>query len=682
MIILTEKPSVASSFAAALGVPRKGPFWENSEYCIVNALGHLLENYEPHDYDIKYKRWNLADLPIIPEEFLYKPVAKTVQQLTLVSQCLKAHAHDVLLLATDAEREGELIGAEILKYAGFAKYDSARRFWVSQALTKEVILSGIKNSRPLAEYESYKIQGYARQQADWLSGINLTRLISLQSGLPLSFGRVQTAVLAAVYEREDGISRFAKEKYVEVVAVLGAQSPFSVKLVNRENAEFPFRFPASSQALAPFSASANNGPPAASGAVTSLAKEKKTVYPPQLFNITALQKEAHKKFSFPPEKTLEIAQALYENRKCLSYPRTPSRVMGDDNAGLVQGIYASLAGLYPDLSSGSRIDLVSPANKRVFNSAQLQDHHALIPLAPLPKEASQDEGKVFSLVLARFFAVFMDPYVYNAITVDIDIAGFLFRGDGIEVLEPGWKSFAGDDGDEQQEINNLSGLAEGECYPVLSLAPREKYTQPKKHFTYASILALMENPRGEDGKHLAGLGTPATRGAILKKLIDRRYLAETGKNILITDEGKFLIGEVKKNSLLSSFVSIPETTRWEQALHESASDFLKGIAGFVSKAVKESVIQSHKPSSLGPCPRCGAGVLEGKKSYHCSAYKEGCSFSIWKESFHAPFSAEDARRLLEGKKTAVKKCKSMAGKEFRAAFFLKDGKIEPEFTKK
>jgi DNA topoisomerase-3 len=680
MIILTEKPSVAAAFADALGVPRtKDGFWENSGYCIVNALGHLLEIFEPHDYDPAFKKWDLAALPIIPSPFRYKPVDKTKSQLALVTRCLRARKADGLLLATDAEREGELIGDEILQYAGFRGFANARRFWVSEALTRDVILHGIETARPLAGYVSYKEQGYARQQADWLVGINLSRLISLKTGLPLSFGRVQTAVLAALYDRENDIASFVKEKYLELTATLKADRPFSVKLVNSGNSEFPTRFPEHSPA---FLEIAEKLAPAKTGVVTSLVSEKKTEHPPRLFNITALQKAAHKKFSYTPEKTLEIAQALYEKHRCLSYPRTPSRVMGDDNVGLVTSVFDSLKDAYPEPAAAADPALIASSNKRVFNSAQLRDHHALIPLAPLPVGASAEEANVFSLVLSRFFTAFMPPCVYNSITIDVDISGFLFKGSGIEVLKPGWKASAAGDGDGENpdEKNNYSGLTRGAAYPVLSLTPEEKFTRPKKHFTYASLLALMENPR-EDGRQLSGLGTPATRGAILKKLADKKYIAEIDKNILISDEGKYLVEVVRENKDLADFISIPETTRWEEALHASTDAFLEDIKAFVSRAVKNTAVEPPRQKSLGSCPLCGGQVIPDRFSFHCERHRDRlCSFSIGRSICGAPVSEEDISALLSGGKSALKSMKSKSGKPFKAYLSLdKNSKIIFEF---
>jgi DNA topoisomerase-3 len=691
MLILTEKPSVAAAFADALGVPRKGPCWENDSHCVVNALGHLLETCEPEDYDPALKKWSLAGLPIIPGAIRFKPVEKTAAQLAVVTDCFNRRKNEPFLLATDAEREGELIGAEILVHVGFSDHENASRFWVSEALTRDVILAGIKNAKPLADYAPCRDQGYARQEADWLAGMNLTRLLSLQAGKLFTFGRVQTAVLAAVCDREKEIESFKKEKYIEVKAVLGGDAPFAARLVNPDNAEFPARFPESATALGGLDSLKE----ARTGTVTEIKKERKTVHPPQLFNLTALQKEAHRLFSYTPEQTLETAQALYEKHKCLSYPRTPSRVMGDGNVDLVRSVFEKLKSLHPDMAAGADDSLLSKDNRRVFNSAALQDHHALIPLAPLPADASEQEANVYNLVLKRFFTLFMPGFIYNAVTFLAAIAGRLFSGSGIEPLQAGWKTDPGADGDDDAPPEIFSGIAEKE-YPVLSLAAEEKFTGPKKRYTFASLLSLMENPRGGDGLRLAGLGTPATRGSILKKLFDRNYLVQKGKSILPGPDGVFLIENVRKNEALARFISIPETTRWEEELRENPRNFVSGVKDFVREAVRTtSIAAAVRPqkAALGKCPLCSGDVYEGKKSYYCSNYRpkddkggangnEGCKFAIWKETAGASVSPDDARLLLSGRPTKAKKCKSRDGKPFSASFLLENGKIRFQFQER
>jgi len=683
MLILTEKPSVAKAFAEALGVPRKDNFWENSDYCIVNALGHLLEDFMPEDYDPALKKWDINNLPIIPDDVKYKPVEKTKAQLDVVKNCFNRRKTDTFLLATDAEREGELIGAEILDYVGFDNYKNARRFWVSQALTPEVVLEGIKNAKPLSDYSSYRSQGFARQQADWLIGINLTRLVTLRSGKLLHLGRVQSALLGAIYEREKSIANFIPQTFFEVKALLQNNTNiFSVKLVNPDNEEFPSRFLKNSKLLLDIETAKNSFK---TGRITQLKKEKKTVNPPQLFNLTALQKEAHKRFSYSPEKTLEIVQTLYEKHKCLSYPRTPSRVMGDDNVALLKSIYDKLAHNKIEYTAGSDPSLINSDNKRIFNSAELQDHHALIPLSPLPEAVSQEETDIYYLVYESFFNIIKPPYIYNSVSINVDISSHLFQGTGIDVIQKGWKTSADID-DDEESAQDFSGLEENKVYNVNLIENEEKKTLAKKHFTFASLLQLMENPRNEEGKRLIGLGTPATRGAILQKLVDRKYINLKGKTVQITDDGKFLIENILKNEELSTFISVPETTRWEEQLHENTASFILNIKNFVRNAVKNTNITAYQPvkTSIGKCPLCAGDIYEGSKNYYCSSYKaaEPCKFVIWKEICKAAVSAADVKILLSGKKTKVKKCVSKTGKDFKAAFYLSGDKVLMEFENK
>jgi DNA topoisomerase-3 len=673
-VILTEKPSVAASFAGALGVPGKagkGGFYENENYCIVSALGHLLKVYDPQDYDPKYAVWRLEDLPVIPQKFLFKEIESAAGRLGLIKSCFEKHENADLLLATDAEREGELIGAEILEYVGFKNYHRAKRFWVSQALTKEVILKGIKDARPLADYSSYKEQGYARQHADWLVGMNLSRFVTKScSGRTFHVGRVKSAVLAAVCDREKDIASFAKEKYLEVTALM-ADGGFSVHLTNPDNEKFPARFPESST-LAKDAAEKIITP--AAGRVLAVEKTRLSKGPPPLFNLTALQKEASKAFSYTPDQTLAFAQVLYEKHKCLSYPRTPSRVMGDDDAGVVKSVFDKIKAAYPEKLTDVDEGLISPQNKRLFNSAELQDHHALIPLSPIPEDSSQEEKNVYSLVLDRFLTALKPDYVYNSVKFKVDIGGFNFHGSGVEVLREGWKkTSAGRDGDDAGAEQILSGVEEKE-YPVNSVKSEEKFTKPKKPFTYASILQLMENPRNGESARLAGLGTPATRGNILKDLFDKNYLSLNGKNIIPTGDGKFLVEILRKNDELKKLCSVPETTRWEEQLNDDCAGFVKNIENYVRAAVSSTITDRHEriAVSVGNCPVCGKPVTEGRLSYSCTGWRDGCKFSVWKDIKITRIEKTDAEALLAGRKTKTKKCKSKAGREFKAKLFLKD----------
>jgi DNA topoisomerase-3 len=359
--------------------------------------------------------------------------------------------------------------------------------------------------------------------------------------------------------------------------------------------------------------------------------------------------------------------------------------MGDDNVELVKSIYDKLRAKYAGTSweeaiEGSDPMFISNDNKRLFNSADLQDHHALIPLAPLSEALSVDETNIYKLVFQRFFIVLKPPYIYNSLTICGNISEYAFQGSGIEIIRTGWKTGNGEDEENKEKDYKYSCPPEPGKYPVINMRREEKQTEPKKHYTFASLLQLMENPRGGDGRHLAGLGTPATRGAILQKLVDRKYVTLKGKNVLISDDGKFLIENILKNNELAAFISVPETTRWEEQLHDNTAAFIESIKDFVRSAVKTAGMDAyqHEKTSLGKCPLCGGDVYEGGKNYYCGNYKgeKPCRFTVWKEICKAAVSPSDAQTLLAGKKTKVKKCaSSKTGKEFQAAFALEKDKV-------
>lgn len=410
-----------------------------------------------------------------------------------------------------------------------------------------------------------------------------------------------------------------------------------------------------------------------SGKVIALTKERKEIKAPQLFNLTALQKEAHKAFGYSPEQTLNIAQSLYEKHKCLSYPRTPFRVMGDENVELFKNIFITLKKNYQNESKETYEEFISPNNKRIFCSADLKDHHALIPLSFLPENVSIEEQNIYTLVLNQFFKVLRKSYIYNSITCEIKIHDYLFSGNGIEVLQKGWNQ-------KIDECQNLSFIKENEMYQIISAAKNEKYTEAKKHFTFSSLLQLMENPRGEEGNHLTELGTPATRGSIIQLLFDRGYTELKGKNILVTEKGKFLISNILKNQLLAFFISIAETTRWEESLETDSEQFLNDIKSFVKKSATHINVEKYTLPSPGKCPLCKNPIYEGKKSFYCSDYKH-CKFVIWKEICKKMLSLEDAKLLLLGKQTKQKQFTKKDGKKFCAALTLENEKVVFVFKK-
>lgn len=668
MIILTEKPSVAEAIALAIGGYQKQKgFFSKGIDCIVSAQGHLLTLQEPEDYDIKFKKWNLEDLPICPDKLYYKPIEKNLYVLNKIKKCFQEFDDSEFILATDAEREGEVIGAEILNYLKYSN-SSAKRFWVSEALTKDVVLSGLKNAKPLINFEKYKREGFARAHADWLVGMNISRLISVSTKTLCTFGRVQTAILAAIYLREKSISEFVPVPYKQLEIITSKdKKKFSLFLTKNNSDRFSENDNYLFQAVNDISISQNIK-------IVKIEKQKKTENPPQLFNITGLQKYCSQYYKIAPAKTLEIAQSLYEDLKCLSYPRTPSVVLGDDNIELYKNKYDLLSTAFPELSQGCDNLKISSDNKRLFNSEKLQDHHGLIPLDIIPDSASKEQSQVYEAVLKRFFDVIKPPFIYEQCKVFAKIKDYDFTGSGRIIIQNGFKTELDD------EVQDFPELKENDILQVEQSEILNKLTKPKKHYTNASILALMENPKGEDeylGK-LVGLGTPATRADIIEKLLKREYIIQQGQTLLISEKGKFLIEAILKVPELKDFISIAKTTEWEEKLAENPEGFLLEIKSFIKSKIQNIHINDvWVDLGLGVCPVCKKGhIKENAKAFSCTEWKNGCSFSIWKEICGAKITASDVSILLKGGKTKPKKMTSKSGKDFSAPLSLNNGKIE------
>ena len=685
MFILTEKPSVAQSFADALGGFKKyDGYYSNGKDCIVSAHGHLLALCSPEDYDSRFSgKWesSFKALPIIPKDYRYKPIADPTKTLSKIKNCFKEFDSTDFILATDAEREGELIGALILAHIGFKHYDTARRFWVSEALTPDVVKKGLAAAKPLENYSSYKDAGYARSKADWLIGMNFTRFITVSTGTLCSFGRCQTSILSAIYLRDKNIKNFVPVPYNQLsVKVTKNGMEFSMLLQATKPQEYPDRFDSTDffpdtvkkQIL-----------PGNSLIVKDVTKDKKTENPPQLFNITGLQKYCSNNFKLTPTQTLEIAQQLYEELKVLSYPRTPSVILGDDNVDLYREKFNLLSTKYKEYAEGCDTDLISNTNKRLFNSAKLQDHHALIPLAPLPDSATEAQKNVYLAVLQRFFQVIKKEHVYSQITVEAIFKDFHFIAKGKAIIQQGWKT--GIRNCNEEDETSLPEVEKGDSLKIIFSEILHKETKPKKHFTNATILALMENPKAEDETNvkLAGIGTPATRAAIIQTLIDRKYIKQEKQNLLITEKGCFLIETVIKIPSLANFISIKTTTEWEQNLQDNPNDFLKKITDFVATEIpKIKITDKWTGDSLGKCPLCNGMILEGKKGYYCSEWKSGCKFTVWKEVSGAKITPSDIKLLLSGKNTSSKKFVNKSGKSFNASLRLtfKDKQTNLDFV--
>lgn len=586
MLILTEKPSVAKDFAKALVCT-----FSSTEKCykkadgsvyITNCVGHLFELNEPAAYNPDFKSWK--KLPIIPEQFHYHVTSSVKDTAKVVVSLLKKHKDDEILIATDADREGEIIARECLKAAGITDFSRIKRFWVSQALTPDVILDGVKKAKALGNYNMLAEQGFARQHSDWLVGINGTRFITNKAGSLFTVGRVQTSVLSAISERCTSIKNFKPEKYYELAAAFAPSAGGSVTghLVDSEG-KTRFKDDSLLAKIKPYLKE--------HARLEDLKSEKKDILPPQLYSLNDLQKDAFRYFDYSADKTLKLVQKLYEDYKCVSYPRTPSKVMGSQNVELCRDLYQKFLTQYLEYFVLHPFYKIDAANKRIFNDSLLEAHHAIIPLAKLPVGASGDEENIYNLILERFMLAFAPVHQYEKQTANLSVGEFHFKVEGRKVIDEGWQKYRRftrllKEKDAEKEPEQLLDSIDWNNLTLGSVKSEEKYTKPPKHFNEASILAFMENPKGETGdKKLAGLGTPATRHTFIPKLLRAEYIEVQKKNLIITRKGENLLSLVAETPL-SAIADIGETTRWEEKLAQNPAIFEAEIKGFIRSSIK------------------------------------------------------------------------------------------------
>lgn len=718
--ILTEKPSVARDFASALYIKSGGGdgFIENENYIITWAIGHLLTPYDPEDYDKAFKRWSLTTLPIIPAVWKFKAQPKTRKQLEIIKKLLKRTDIDKVIVATDAGREGELIARLILNES--RSKVKAYRFWTSAALTKEVIHDELKKIKPLYDFDRLFIAGRARQQADWLVGMNLSRLATIKLGDLFSVGRVQTAVLGLIVERRKAIEAFVPKDYFELKAQFkfkngGLSAYWFDPLIKEEEKRKDKR---------EFFDSLLKNLDSKKAVITVLNEVEKTSYPQGLFSLTELQRQANILYGFSATKTLEIAQSLYEKHKCLSYPRTDSKVMATSSFDLVKGLVFKFKDLYPEHFEKFAPYKVGLKNKMVFDDSRLTDHHGLIPLKDFSGIESSPEGKIYHLVLKRFISNFLENHRYLETEVEIECEREKFKTRGKKIIEIGFKVL---EGKEAEEI--LPEIARGENGLFSKGEVESKKTRPPAEFTEASLLYDMTNPArlviDPDLKKIfrteIGLGTQATRAQIIETLLKRNYIERNGKNLLATKKGVELVQRLSELPVTKNLTDVSQTAKLELRLQSMAEgeeddlDFMDAITRYVEKATNEwkaiVVPEGQKREKVysgkyarfnkkkegegevalevpkihfGACPLCQAEIKDFPKSFSCSRWKEGCGFTIWKIVARKKLTEPMIKTLIVNKKTAlIKGFKSKTGKSFEAYLLLnKEGKVEFEFAQK
>jgi DNA topoisomerase-3 len=710
-LVIAEKPSVGRDLVGVLPGPfSKGEgYLEGPEHVVTWAVGHLVQLADPDEYDDKFKKWRMADLPIVPERFkLVVRDERSKKQMNVVKRQLGRDDIEEVVNACDAGREGELIFAYLFEKAGSRK--PVRRLWLN-SMTKVAIREAFSGLRDGSEMASLEAAARSRSEADWIVGMNATRAatIRLRSSFDgaVSLGRVQTPTLAILARREEEIRAFKPEPYWIVDASFEAvDAPPGRSYEGRYHAGANPRLKSAAEAAEVVAASAGQV-----GEITKLEKTERKERAPLLYDLTSLQTHANSRFGFTARRTLAAAQRLYEEHKALTYPRTNSRYITSDMVADIKPI-AELLGGQRDYAEASRyvVGLDMLPLGRVVNNAKVTDHHAIIPTRaerhPVDK-MSDDDRRIYDLVVRRFLAAFHPEAVFENTRVETTVATHVFRTRGKLLLVPGWRGVYGEtadledaaakDEDEGRE-QRLPRLNKGEGANVLEVTSEEKETKPPQRYSDGSLLRAMETAgKLVDEEELreamkeSGIGTPATRAAIIERLLQVAYIERDGRALVVTEKGLNVIRLLGEHALTSPSL----TGDWEHRLAriETGEDTRKAFMGDIVKFAEATVGELDAKlkdvriprANLGPCPVCGHDIIENRKGYSCWARDDpGCGFVIWKSKAGKQLPIVVARELIKTGRTEkqVTGFKGRSGKSFRAKLALQqseDGKWRVEF---
>ena len=658
-LVIAEKPSVAMSLAAVLGATeRKDGYLEGSGYLVSWCVGHLLELAQPEAYKEQYAKWRYEDLPILPENWKYEVPKDKKTQLALLCRLMKDKRVDSVVCATDAGREGELIFRLVYEYAGCNK--PMERLWIS-SMEDAAIREGFDHLRPGSDYDKLYDAAVCRAGADWLIGINATRLFSVLYGVTLNVGRVMSPTLALLVQRESDIESFISKPFYVPEITCGGFTASGEKMTERSEAE-KIRMDCDHN----------------SAFVRSVEKQVKTIQPPRLYDLTTLQRECNRIYGYTAQQTLDYVQSLYE-KKLATYPRTDSQYLTKD----MQATAASLILWLRDNMPFGKGCAGEPDIDWVTDDSKVTDHHAIIPTVEIARtdlsELPSGERDVLTLLAVRLLCATTQANRFEAVTAMLDCQGYTFTAKGKTILQSGWKEVErihrmsirqSETEHRENEDAALPVLKEGQTFETVSASLREGKTSPPKHYTEDTLLSAMENAGAEDMPDDAerkGLGTPATRAATLEKLVSAGFVQRKKKQLIPTEKGRNLIAVLPDN-IKSPIL----TAEWESMLKQvehgelSATSFMDQIADMSRTLVKEHTAPEERfadlfPSSkgtvheaVGVCPRCGAPVYEGKKGFFCD--NRECSFALWKDN-----------RFFSSKKKSITKSV--------AAALLKEGRI-------
>ena len=668
-LVVAEKPSVAMSYAKVLGVTsRQDGYLEGNGYLVSWCVGHLVELAPPNVYDEKFIKWSIADLPILPQQWQYLVSTSTKKQFGILQKLMDRPDVDSIVCATDAGREGELIFRLVYQQASCKK--PFFRLWLS-SMEDSAIREGFAHLKPSTEYDALYNAALCRERADWMVGINASRLFSCLYGQPLAVGRVMTPVLAMTVVREAAIAAFVPEKFYTVALTLADGGTASSKrFAQKADAELLLSKCRKEERVT----------------VQKMERKEKSESPPPLYDLTALQRDANRLLGFTAQQTLDYAQSLYEKR-LITYPRTDSRFLTEDMA-------ASLPGLVTDTGKAFAVEELVPIHvQQVINGSKVTDHHALLPtksmanadLAALPT----GERNVLRLIAARLLCAVGEPHRYAETMLTTECAGEEFTAKGKEVLEEGWKvverKVLADILNRKQELTALPNAAENEC-GILNAELKEGQTSPPKHFTEDLLLHAMETASADsmpEGVERQGIGTPATCAATIEKLVQKGFLERKGnkktKVLLPTDKGKALI------TVMPEEIQSPEMTAdWETKLLQiergemEPETFMTEIKEMISSLVTTTEAAKGanalmKNKIIGVCPNCGANVVEREKGWFCE--NRECRFVLWKDNaffkrLGKRLDSHVADKLLRDGRVRLKDCKSAKGKTYNATVLL------------
>jgi DNA topoisomerase-3 len=701
-LIIAEKPSVANDIARALGgFTKSGDYFESDDYVLSSAVGHLVEITAPEDFEVKRGKWSFTNLPVIPPHFDLRPIDRTQDRLKLLTRLIKRKDISRLINACDAGREGELIFRLIVQHAKARQ--PIDRLWL-QSMTPSAIRDGFARLRAGRDMEALADAARSRSEADWLVGINGTRAMtafnSREGGFFLTtVGRVQTPTLAVVVEREEKIRRFVARDYFEIEGTFGAAAgdylgkwfdPEFKKSDDPEHRADRLWDRDRAEAIA-------NAVRGKNGTVSEETKPSSQVAP-ALFDLTTLQREANGRFGFSAKTTLSLAQALYERHKVLTYPRTDSRALPEDYPPTVRQTLDMLS-QSPAFGQFARTivkqDWIQPKNKRVFDNAKVSDHFAIIPTLQPPKNLTEAEHKLYDLVVRRFLAVFFPAAEYRVTTRITVVEEHKFKTEGRVLVNPGWLAIYGRDAAIDGVNPNLVPVTEGESVLTREAVAKLLQTRPPARYSEATLLSAMEgagktldDDELREAMAAKGLGTPATRAAIIEGLIAEKYLIREGRELIPTAKAFQLLTLLR--GLGVSELTLPELTgEWEQKLARmergqlEREQFMDDIAAMTRQIVERArnyaadTVPGDYATLTAPCPNCGATVKENYKRFACT----NCDFSITKIPGGRQFEIPEIETLLRDRVIGpLSGFRSKMGRPFSAILKLSDElKLEFDF---